>query len=77
MPTILYICGFRLFFVSFDGPEPVHVHVRRENLNAKVWLSPLRMAWSDFTARENREILRIVSDHEALIREKWHEHFGR
>jgi hypothetical protein len=44
MPTIIWVKGFRLFFVSFDGSEPIHVHVRREDMSAKVWLSPLRMA---------------------------------
>ena len=35
-----------------EGSEPIHVHVRREDVNAKVWLSPLRMAWSEFKSNE-------------------------
>ncbi|OGV73587.1 MAG: hypothetical protein A3K19_13670 [Lentisphaerae bacterium RIFOXYB12_FULL_65_16] len=76
MPTIVHVKGYRLFFVSFDGSEPMHVHVRKESRAAKVWLTPPSFAWSDFSAHENREIVRIVKDHEALIRNKWHEHFG-
>jgi len=76
MPTIIRVKGYRLFFVSFDGSEPIHVHVRRGDLSAKVWLDPLRMAWSEFKAHEDRELLRIVAENETLIREKWHEHFA-
>ena len=75
MPTIFRIKGYRFFFVSFDGSEPMHVHVRRGDLDAKIWLSPRRIAWSDFKPHENRELLRLVAEHENLIREKWHEHF--
>jgi hypothetical protein len=38
MPTVIKVKGYRLFFVSFDGSEPIHVHVRRGNFSAKVWL---------------------------------------
>ena len=76
MPTILHIKGHRLFFVSFDGAEPIHVHVRRGNYSAKIWLDPLRVAWSEFKAHENRELLRLVKENELLIREKWHDHFA-
>ena len=76
MPTIASIRGYRLYFVSFDGSEPIHVHVRKENQSAKVWVSPISLAWSDFNAHETQAILKIVEENEDLIREKWHEHFG-
>ena len=76
MPTIAWVKGYRLFFVSFDGSEPMHVHVRRDDRIAKVWISPLTIAWSGFKAHENKVILRIVEQNEDLVREKWHEHFG-
>ena len=76
MPTVAYIKGYRLYFVSFDGSEPMHVHVRKENRSAKVWVEPLGFAWSDFAPHENNEILRIVEEHGLLIQQKWHEHFG-
>jgi hypothetical protein len=76
MPTIVKVKGYRLFFVSFDGSEPIHVHVRRGNFSAKVWLDPLRIAWLEFKEHQDREILRIVADNGNLIREKWHEHFA-
>ena len=76
MPTIIRVNGYRLFFVSFDGSEPIHVHVRRGDFSAKIWLDPLRVSWSEFKAHENRELLRLVKENESLIREKWHDHFA-
>ena len=77
LPTIVYINGYRLFFVSFDGSEPMHVHVRKDRRSAKVWMNPIAFAWSEFRAHENRALLRIVEKHTDLIREKWYEHFGK
>ncbi|HMO52261.1 MAG TPA: DUF4160 domain-containing protein [Kiritimatiellia bacterium] len=76
MPTIICIRGYRFFFVSFDGSEPMHVHVRKDGLNAKVWMSPLRIAWSDFKEYQEKEILRMIEENCDLIENKWHEHFG-
>jgi hypothetical protein len=75
MPTIISVKGFRIFFVSFDGSEPIHVHAQHGSTSAKVWLDPLRVEWSEFKPHQEREMLRIVSDNAALIREKWHAHF--
>jgi hypothetical protein len=76
VPTILHVQGYRLFFVSFDGSEPIHVHVRKGNRSAKVWVSSLSFAWSNFRLHENSAIRRIVEENAEMIREKWHEHFG-
>lgn len=76
MPTIIYVKGYRLYFVSFDGTERMHVHVRKGNQNAKVWIGSLTFAWSQFREHDSVEILRIVKGNEHLIREKWHEYFG-
>lgn len=75
MPTIAYVKGYRLYFVSFDGSEPIHVHVRKGSRSAKVWIEGVSFAWSQFREHEDSEILRIVRQNEKLIREKWHEHF--
>ncbi len=75
MPTIIRVRGYRLFFVSFDGSKPIHVHVRRGDFSAKVWIDPVRIAWSEFKAHENREIRRIVAEHADLVKGKWHEYF--
>jgi hypothetical protein len=40
MPTIL-IEGYKFRFYSSDLNEPPHVHVLREDYEAKVWLQPV------------------------------------
>jgi len=77
MPTVIIVNGYRLYFVSFDGSEPMHIHVRKENRSAKIWLSPLKIAWTDFNSHESRAILRIVEGNAELIKRKWNEHFNQ
>ena len=76
MPTIVNIRGYRLYFVSFDGSEPMHVHVRKDHHSAKVWINPVEFAWSQFKEHENVTILRMVLENKNLIKSKWYEHFG-
>lgn len=38
MPTILTILGWRFFFYANEGNEPIHVHCRKDELEAKYWL---------------------------------------
>ena len=38
MPTILLILGWRLFFYTNEGNEPIHVHCRKGDLECKYWL---------------------------------------
>ena len=46
MPTVLISGPYRLSFVSFDCNEPVHVHIRRDRLEAKYWLDPIEIAFN-------------------------------
>ena len=43
MPTVLRVGPFRFFFYAGDGSEPPHVHVERDDCEAKVWLDPVRL----------------------------------
>ena len=38
MPTILFQNGWRLFFYTNEGNEPVHVHCRKAGMECKYWL---------------------------------------
>ncbi|MEI8189111.1 MAG: DUF4160 domain-containing protein, partial [candidate division NC10 bacterium] len=38
MPTILVILGWRLFFYANERQEPIHIHCRKGNAEAKYWL---------------------------------------
>jgi len=39
-PTILYIRGWRLFFYSDEGNEPIHIHAKKGNTECKFWIYP-------------------------------------
>lgn len=40
MPTVLRDGPYRFFFYASDRGEPPHVHVQRELMVAKFWLTP-------------------------------------
>jgi hypothetical protein len=78
MPTVLRSGSYRLFFVSLDRSEPPHVHVRRENMVAKVWLEPVALERAGgFSRVELNAILRLVDEHREQLMRSWYEFFGR
>ena len=77
-PTISRIGPYRFFFYSNEGLEPAHVHVQRERMLAKFWLSPVELASSvGFGAHELNEIRELVEANQAAFQEAWNEYFGR
>lgn len=44
MPTLLQSGPYRFFFYSRENNEPPHVHVSRDDLEAKFWLDPVCLA---------------------------------
>ena len=78
MPTILVIMGWRLFFYSNEGNEPVHVHCRKGDKECKYWLDTemfdLEEAYSyNMTSSNKREIKKIIFEHFEYIDEQWRE----
>jgi Domain of unknown function (DUF4160) len=74
MPTLLRIRGFKVFFFSEEGSEPVHVHVRRGDGVAKFWLEPVKLVFNDgFKKQELLAIVKILEKHEKELIRKWHE----
>jgi hypothetical protein len=78
MPTVPEIPGpYRFFFYSFDCQEPPHVHVRRERMVCKFWLTPAVLSANDgFSPRELNRLRAIILDHLTRILEAWHDHCG-
>jgi hypothetical protein len=64
MPVVFRYRGFRFFFYSNEGAprEPVHIHVERNEIEAKFWLVPsVQVAYNDgYDARTLRELLGVV-----------------
>jgi hypothetical protein len=53
------------------------VHIDRDNLSAKFWLKPVSLARNrGFSARELRQIERIVQENRQQLLEAWNEYFG-
>ena len=77
MPTILRIGGYRFFFFSNEGFEPVHVHVESAECHAKFWLRPVALANSvGYNGKELTSLRKIVDERSSFFVEKWHEYFG-
>jgi hypothetical protein len=41
MPTVMRIGPYRFHFYSRENNEPPHIHVTREEMEAKFWLRPV------------------------------------
>jgi hypothetical protein len=51
MPAIKIPGPYTISFWSNENDEPAHVHVRRENKDAKFWLGPVHLAENHGYAR--------------------------
>jgi len=76
MPTILLILGWRLFFYSNEGNEPIHVHCHKGDMECKYWLDrenyALEEAFSyNMNSRDRREIRQIIFEHFEYIEQQW------
>lgn len=77
MSTILRSGPYRVYFYSHEPNEPPHVHVDRDKASCKVWLAPVALVSSlGFSARELREIERLVSLNRAILLKAWEEFHG-
>jgi Ni,Fe-hydrogenase maturation factor len=82
MPTVLFIFGWRLFFYSNEGSEPIHVHAEKGDIECKFWLLveevEIKEAFSfNMTPAAKREIKKIIYQHFDLIVEAWNQHFKK
>ena len=76
MPTIARSGPYRIFFYSSDWAEPVHVHVRRDDAEAKFWLAPVRLERSTgFRRSELLKIRSIIMDRRQELLDAWYEYF--
>ena len=77
MPTVLRSGPYRFFFYSGDRGEPPHVHVERDDSEAKFWLDPVRLERSHgFARKEIRQIQAIVEANRQVLLDRWHESFN-
>ena len=55
MPTVLRVGPLRFFFYAGDGAEPPHIHVERDDSEAKFWLDPVRLERSRGFRKEGNQ----------------------
>ena len=80
MPTILFIYGWRLFFYSNEGLEPMHVHAEKGDMECKFWLLieevEIREEFAfNLNPASKKEIKKIIYQHFDLIVDAWNKHF--
>ncbi|MEK7675691.1 MAG: DUF4160 domain-containing protein [Verrucomicrobiota bacterium] len=64
MPTVLRLGPYRFHFYSRENNEPPHIHVERDDYEAKFWLRPVSLAANyGFSPAELRQIKRLVEQH--------------
>ncbi|MCP4358430.1 MAG: DUF4160 domain-containing protein [Chloroflexi bacterium] len=77
MPTVLREDPYRIYFYSHEPNEPPHVHIDRDNLSVKFWISPVALARNlGFSPKEMQKIARVLTKNEDELLEAWHERFG-
>lgn len=63
MPTVMRIGPYRFHFYSREGSEPPHIHVERDDMEAKFWLSPVSLASNhEFPRAELNRIEKLVEE---------------
>ncbi len=77
MPTVLRSGPYRLYFYSHEPNEPAHVHIDRDDQTCKFWVQNVALARNlGFSAKELRDLEKIVIDNQQRLLEAWHEYFG-
>lgn len=78
MPTVFIIHGFRFFFYSNEGTEPIHIHIAKAEKVAKFWMNPVCLAGNyRFTSSELRKIMDIIEVNKHRIEESWNDYFKK
>lgn len=78
MPTVLRINGFRFFFFSNEGKEPVHIHIEKGDGYAKFWLNPIiNVTNYNFNSKELKQISLIIEENKELLKRAWDEYFSK
>ena len=76
MPTILLIHGWRFFFYSNEGSEPIHIHCQKGDMECKYWLNvdfiDIEEDYSyNMGPKDNREVRKIIFAYFEFIETQW------
>jgi hypothetical protein len=77
MPTVLRAGPYRFFFYAGDRDEPPHIHVERDDNQAKFWLAPVRFQKNQgFKTAELNKIEDLIEQHQDDLMRDWDEYFN-
>ena len=80
MPVVFRYKGYRFFFYSNEGNplEPLHIHVRKGEAVAKLWLEPNVAVAESYAMKssELRELMVVAEENRELFERYWNEYFG-
>lgn len=76
MPTILLVAGWRFFFYSNEGNEPIHIHCQKAEAEAKFWLDVDTFEATEahsfnMSPADKRTVRKIVFEHFDYIVSEW------
>ena len=76
MPTILLIMGWRFFFYSNEGNEPIHIHCQKGDKECKYWIDKenfdIYEAYSyNMNTKDKRDVKKIIFEYFEYIETEW------
>ncbi len=81
MPVVFRYKGYSFFFFSNERipREPIHIHVRKGEALAKIWLVPsIKLAENyGFITSELKEILKVIEENKEFFERSWNEYFSK
>jgi len=83
LPSLFIISGYKVYFWSDDGSEPIHVHIAKgkPTPNAtKIWITRnggciIASNMSKIPDKELHELMEFISAQFFMICSTWKEHF--
>ena len=82
MPVVLRYKGYKFFFYSNEGNEPIHIHAEKNGMECKYWLNVEEYEIAEahaynLTIQMKREIKKIIYDHFDYIVSEWNNYFKK
>ena len=74
--------GWRLFFYSNEGNEPIHIHAQKSEMECKFWIFEEEVDIKEefgynLTPQSRKEIRKIIFQNFDLIVQSWKEYFRK
>jgi len=76
MPTIFLYNGWRFFFYSEEGNEPIHIHCKKGDADAKYWLTSEEFLITEARSKnlspaDKRLVRKIISENFDYFVTEW------